>query len=130
MEKLNLSKGNLKKFGITMAVAFLIISLLLVIRHKHNIFPVLSTSFIFFIFALMMPDLLRPIYVLWMRLTLMLSWINTRLILLIIFYLIFMPVGLTMRVFKVDLLDRKIDKRKESYWRQRDKNALSYKRQF
>jgi len=38
-----------------------------------------------------------------------------------------------MRLFKVDLLDRKIDKNKESYWKEKEKEdfkPLNYERQF
>ena len=54
----------------------------------------------------------------------MLGWINTRLILFIIFYLVFTPIGLVMRLFGVDLLDKKIDKNKNSYWRRKEKVEL------
>lgn len=43
-----------------------------------------------------------------------------RLISIIIFYLIFTPVGIAMRLFGVDLLDIKIDKKRKSYWKKKD----------
>jgi hypothetical protein len=133
MEKFNLDKHNLRKFGITMGIACLLITLLLVIRHKYNIMPTTVISGLFFILAFIAPGLLKPIYIFWMRLAFVLSWINTRLILSIIFYLIFTPVGLGMRLFGVDLLDRKIEKNKDSYWINKEKkefNARDYERQF
>lgn len=68
-----------------------------------------------------------------MRFALVLSWVNTRLILLIIFYLIFTPIGLAMRLFGIDLLERKSDKNKKSYWKKKEKKSFSrldYERQF
>jgi len=133
MEKLNLDKKSLRQFGITMGVAFLVITLIILARHRHNIIPTTIASAIFLILAFTAPVLLKPTYILWMRLAFILGWINTRLILFIIFYLVFTPVGLGMRLFKVDLLDRKIDKNKESYWRKKDKkefSLLNYERQF
>ena len=41
--------------------------------------------------------------------------------------------GIAMRIFGVDLLEKKIDKNKESYWRKKEKmefNPLNYERQF
>lgn len=76
---------------------------------------------------------LKYIYRLWMKLGLVLSWINTRLILIILFYLLFTPMGIVMRMFGVDLLDRKIEKGKDSYWRKKEKkefNPPDYERQF
>ena len=133
MEKISLDKKTLKKFGITMGIAFLLITFIIMLRHRHAIMFTSIISVIFFILGLLMPVLLKPIYIFWMRLVLVLSWINTRLILLIILYLIFTPIGLVMRLFGIDLLDRRIQRNKESYWKKKDKrdfNPLDYERQF
>jgi hypothetical protein len=133
MEKLNLDKRALRKFGITLAIAFLIITLIIFIRHKYSPRPTFIISAIFFISAFTMPTLLRPLYVIWMKFAFILDWINTRLILFIIFYLIFTPAGIVMRLFGVDLLNRKIDKNKNSYWQKavkRTLHQLNYEKQF
>lgn len=133
MEKLNLDKNTLKKFGITMGIAFLVITLFILIRHRHSILVTSMALSIFFILAFVAPILLKPIYIFWMKLAFILGWINTRLILLIMFYLIFAPIGLVMRLLGVDLLDRRIDKEKESYWWEKEKkdfNPLDYERRF
>lgn len=133
MEKLNFSKKSLRKFGITMGVAFFIIGLILIVKHKQVPYPVLLISAGWFISASIMPELLKPLYIIWMRLAFILSWINTRIILFIMFYLIFTPIGIVIRLFGTDLLKRKIDKAKSSYWVNPDKkafNKLSYEKQF
>ena len=58
------------------------------------------------------------------------GWINTRILLLAIFYLLFTPIGIGIKLFGVDLLERKIDKNKDSYWKKRDSLAADYERQF
>jgi len=133
MEKLNLDKDSLKKFGITMGIAFLVITVIIFMRHKGGISPVAAISAVFFALAFIAPGLLKYIYILWMKLALVLSWVNTRIILFIIFYLVFAPVGLVMRLFNADSLDRKIEKKRDSYWGIREKkvfNPLDYERQF
>ncbi len=133
MEKLNLDKKNLRNFGLTMGIAFLIIGLLIASRHRYNPAPAYAISALFLIVGLIIPGLLKPLYIAWMRLAFILSWINTRLLLLIIFYLIFTPIGLVMRICGRDLLDRKIDKCKESYWRKKEERGFrqeNYERQF
>jgi len=133
MEKLNLDKNNLKKFGITMGVAFFLITLILSLRHKQVILPIAITSLAFFILALSLPVLLKPVYIFWMKLAFILGWFNTRLILYVLFYLIFTPIGLLMRLFGRNPLDRRIEKHKDSYWRRKDKREfqpLNYERQF
>ena len=124
MEKLNLDKNNLRKFGIVMGIAFLVITLLILIRHRHSIAPAFIISAMFFISALFAPLLLKPIYI---------FWVNTRFILLVIFYLVFTPIGLAMRLFGVDLLERRMERNRKSYWRQKEKHKfdrLNYERQF
>jgi len=133
MERLNLDKRNLRKFGMTMAIVFSIITILILIRHRHSILPTAIISVIFFVSALVMPNSLKTIYIIWMKLAFFLSWINTRLILFIIFYLVFTPMGLVIRLFGIDLLDRKIEKKRQSYWKKREKipfSQLNYERQF
>ena len=133
MEKLSLDKKSLRKFGITMGIAFFIITIIILIRHKHSVIPASIISITFLILAFTLPALLKPTYILWMKLAFVLGWINTRLILCMLFYLLFAPMGLVMRLFKVDLLDRKIEKNKDSYWRKKEKrefDTLDYKRQF
>lgn len=133
MEKSNLDNTALKKFGITMGIVFLIITLFILLRHKHNILPTALVSILFFILALAAPLLLKPIYIFWMKLAFILGWFNARLILFIIFYLVFTPIGLGMKLLGIDLLDRKIEKKKISYWIKKEItvfNPLNYQRQF
>lgn len=133
MERLNPDKKDLKKFGVTMCVAFLVISGLIIIKHRHSAVPALTISAAFLLSALVRPGLLKPVYIIWMKLAFALGWLNTRVILLLIFYIIFAPVGLALRLFRADLLDRKIDKNKDSYWLKKEKkefNPLDYERQF
>jgi len=133
MEKLNLDKKGLKKFGITMGVAFLVIGGLIYFKRHHLPLSISFISFAFFGLALFIPLILKPIYIIWMRLAFVLSWINTRLILCIIFYLLFTLTGLAMRLFGKDLLDRKIEKARDSYWKKREDgefSRLTYERQF
>lgn len=133
MEKINLDKKSLRKFGITMGIAFLVITLLIFIRHRHSVVPTSIVSVLLFIFAFLFPLILKPVYIFWMKLAFVLGWINTRLILIVIFYILFTPVGLIMRLLRVDLLDRKIEKNKDSYWKKREKkiyNPSDYERLF
>ena len=126
-------RKDLRKFGMTMAIAFFIITLLILIRHKHSILPTSVISGIFLVLAFALPSLLEPVYILWMKLAKVLSWVNTRLILSILFYLILTPMGLVMKLFGVDLLERKINKKQSSCWERKEKREFSpvnYEKQF
>jgi hypothetical protein len=133
MTELKYDKLVLKKFGITMCIVFLVITGLISFKHGNIYMPVIVIAVAFFILGLIRPVLLKPLYIIWMRFAFVLAWINTRLILFIMFYLVFTPIGLLMRIFRIDLLDRKIDKNKDSYWIKKEKKVftpLEYERQF
>ena len=133
MEKLNLDKITLKKFSIVMFTALVAIGTISLLRHKEYYSWFYLLGILFFLLGLVATNLLKPIYVFWMRLAFILGWINTRLLLLLIFYFVFTPMGLVMRLFGADLLDRKIEKEKKSYWRAKDKKQfsfLNYEKQF
>ncbi|MDD5431406.1 MAG: SxtJ family membrane protein [Candidatus Omnitrophica bacterium] len=133
MEKLDLGRSNLRKFGIIMGVAFIAISGIIFLKHRH--FPLwgLISSGLFFIAAFTFPLALKPIYITWMKLAFVLAWVNTRLILTIIFYLVFTPIGLILKLFKVDLLEKKMDKKASTYWKSKEEVKFDpslYERQF
>ena len=59
--------------------------------------------------------------------------VNTHLLLGLVFYTLFTGIGLTMRLFGRDPLDRKIDPDATSYWQRRDPSLLvreHFRRQF
>lgn len=133
MDTLDTSKRSLKKFGMTMGAALLVITLLMLIRHRREAGCPVFIAFLFFSLGLAAPGLLRPFYVLWMRFALVLGWINTRLILGVLFYLVFTPIAIVLRLLRTDLLDVRIEKQRESYWKKKEKveNRLErYDRQF
>ena len=116
----------------TMGIAFLVISSLFFFRQKYaGAMYSLVISCVFFIIGLVLAALLKPVYIVWMRLAFILGWVNTRIILVIMFYLIFTPVGLAIKLFRIDLLERK--KKVRTYWRNKGKvdfNPLDYERRF
>lgn len=133
MEKLTLDRNSLRKFGLTMGIAFSVIALLILIRHKHSILVTSCISAGFFLAALLIPVALKPVYISWMRLAFILGWVNTRIILILIFYLLFTPISLIMKALGKELLDRRIEEEKSSYWhirKNKDFNRLDYERQF
>ncbi|HEX8847816.1 MAG TPA: SxtJ family membrane protein [Pyrinomonadaceae bacterium] len=65
--------------------------------------------------ALLLPALARRFHVLWMKLAGVLGYVNSRILLSLVFYLIFVPYSLVMRVIGRDSLNRR-KARRESYW--------------
>ena len=65
--------------------------------------------------ALLFPGSLKSVYTIWMKIGGVLGWINTRIILGLLFYVIVFPMGLIMRLFGKDPMNRKLDKQTGSY---------------
>jgi len=65
--------------------------------------------------ALVWPRSLTHVYRLWMTLGEALGWINTRIILSVLFYLLFTPLGLCMRLRGKDPMRRRLAPEAESY---------------
>lgn len=59
-------------------------------------------------FAVMMPTTLRPVYRVWMAIGTVLGRINTWIILMVIFYLIFTPMGMFMRLIRKNPLEHRL----------------------
>ena len=64
--------------------------------------------------AAVAPSLLRPVYRGWMRLGEVLAWVNTRILLTLIFFLVVTPIGLVMRLFGRSPIA--VKRRDDSYW--------------
>ncbi|MGD8874892.1 MAG: SxtJ family membrane protein, partial [Gammaproteobacteria bacterium] len=65
--------------------------------------------------GLILPQALRPIYLLWMKIGHALGWINTRIILGLVFFVMFAPIALVLRIFGKDPMHRKLDDDAGSY---------------
>jgi len=124
----NTTRRELRKFGITFFVILEVVSVYLWFQ-QHGIWPWCAGAGVFFLGAgLLIPQLLRPIFNMWMKLAFVLAWINTRLILGVFFYLILTPTGLLMRLFGKELLDVTFDRTCTTYWRKRDQAGFDRKR--
>lgn len=119
-------------FGLTMAVALALIALVRIWRRGFGEIAVflLITAALFALMAFLAPYTLAPIHRWWMRLAEALGWINTRILLILIFYLVVTPLGLIMRLFRRAPLDMA---RRDSYWTDPPKNSYGdrhYEKQF
>jgi hypothetical protein len=78
-----------------------------------------------------MPAALAPAYRAWMWLADVLGWINTRVILGVVFYAVFTPVGLVMRFLRHDPLRRRYEPLASTYRVVRDARRGDHmRRQF
>jgi hypothetical protein len=109
------TRKQLAAFGATMAGALAVLAALRVWRSGFDGLAVaaLVAGALFVLAGLLAPRPLAPVFRGWMRLAEVLGWINTRILLTVIFYLVVTPIGLVMRLARRSPLDLR---QRESYW--------------
>lgn len=112
-----LDRAGLRKFGLTTGAIIAVLFGLLIpwlIGFRFPLWPWLVAG-ILGLWALLTPATLNPVYRGWMRFGLMIGAVMNRLILGIMFFLIFSPMGVLMRLFGRDTMTRKFDAHRASY---------------
>ncbi len=69
-----------------------------------------------FLTSLFFPKIIQPLYMGLTALTIPIGYVISRLILITMFVVFFVPVGLLSRLFGRDLLDKRINKKATTYW--------------
>lgn len=124
-----LDKAGYRKFGLIMALAISFLFGLFfpfVLDKDLARWPwVLATLFL--LSALLMPMQLAVIYKPWMVIGHVLGTINTKIILSIVFFLVFSPVALVLKVLGKDPMRRKLgDQSLTSYWQESKKQPKEH----
>jgi hypothetical protein len=125
-------RRKLRRFGLTVAIGFTLIGSLSWWR-GHTVAPATlwGVAALMIVPTLVAPMLLAPVERAWLTVGEWLGWINTRIILTALFYVILTPVAVVMRLFR-DPLDRRLHEG-TSYWNRRPArpfDADDYLRQF
>jgi Saxitoxin biosynthesis operon protein SxtJ len=82
------------------------------------------------VLGLFRPAIIRPIYILALRLTYPIGWVVSHIMLLVLYFLVMTPVGFILRLFH-DPMQRRLDTPRKSYWLLRELSpADRYFRQF
>lgn len=109
-------KSDLRKFGLTIGIVLGLLGGLLLWRGKDYSLYFLILSAAFLAIGLLLPTLLKPLQKAWMTLAILIGWFMTRVILSVLFYLVFTSTRLIARLFGKQFLDLKMDNPKKSYW--------------
>ena len=132
IKNIKTSDREIRSFGITIGIILFIISGLLFYYGKSYYEIIAYTGGGFIGVGIIIPILLKPIYLTWMIFAVILGWVMTRVILSSVFYLIMTPIGLITRLLGEDFLSLK-NTNSSTYWNSRDSsNELSqdYEKQF
>lgn len=83
-----------------------------------------AVALVFLAVSLVMPSLLRPLNIAWMKFALLLSKVMNPIIMLILFAVTIVPAGLIMQLL-ADPLRKRREKHGDSYWIERDVDPTS-----
>ena len=117
LKKTNFTAKELKDFGLIMAgMLILMFGLVLpwLFSFSMPYWPFVA-AFGFVVVALLKPLLLGPVNRVWLKISDVLGWVNTRLVMGIIFFLLIVPIGLIVRLFKKDPLNNEWSEVAKSY---------------
>lgn len=109
-----------RSFGFTFAVVFALLGGWLLWKHSRYGVGVLSLGALFALVAVVVPKILHPLNIVWMRFGWLLNQIVSPIAMGVIFFGIFAPVGLLFRLKGRDALRRKFEPNSKSYWILRD----------
>lgn len=121
-----------KKFGYFFSAIFFIATGYFLHVESQTIGYIFAIASVFFITTTIInADLLRPLNKLWMHFGLLIGKIISPIVLGIIFFGLFTPYGIVMRLLGRDELRLQIQKNK-THWVQRSKNTpqVNFKQQF
>ncbi len=120
--KNNIKIPSNRKFGFFFTIVFLILFFYFLSKQsQYLIITFLILSVLFFIVTIIKADLLLPLNKLWMKIGLVLGKIISPIVLGLIFFIIFTPIGIITRLFGRDELNLKTVSNKSS-WRIRQNN--------
>jgi len=116
LQKLSTKTVDLRKFGLMVGGAFLLLGGWLLFRHKVAAPYFLALGLLLAASGLVAPRALKIVYIAWMSLALTMGLFISTLILTLFYFLVVTPLGLTGRLFGKDFLAENLNPNAKSYW--------------
>jgi hypothetical protein len=127
MNEAKIGKSQLRSFALIVAAGFGVIGVLpLVIRGQSVRWWAVVIAAAMLLTGLILPQVLRPVFKVWMFVGAILGWINTRVILCLLYYGLIVPIGIARRLTGKDSMLRSFDRGVSSYRIPRDKRPASH----
>jgi hypothetical protein len=111
-----LKLGSNRSFGFVFAAVFSIVAAVRLWHGSGAYLPWFIAAAVFAAVALFAPAVLRPLNFLWFKLGLLLHHIVTPVILGLMFYTVFTPIGFWMRMMGKRPLNLRFDRDAKTYW--------------
>ncbi len=119
-----------RSFGILFFLVFLLIGMWPLINQGNPRYIFIAISLLFFILGVLNSKLLTPLNKSWIKFGEFLGRIIAPVVMAFIFFGVLTPISLIVRMFGKDLLNLKLENKKNSYWIKRAKKIGSMRKQF
>ena len=130
LHKSKIKVSSNRSYGLVFFIVFIIIALWpLTSEDSIRIWSIIL-SLIFLILGLINSKLLTPLNQLWFKFGITLGAIVAPVVMGIVFFLVVTPTSLILNIMGKDLLNKKYDKKKKTYWIKRNTPIGTMKRQF
>jgi hypothetical protein len=113
----------LREFGLTLGIAFGVLAGIFLLRGRSHYVYFVWPAGVFIVAGLVAPVVLRPIRRGWMTAAGGMGWVMTRVILTVLFFGVFTPIGVIARLAGKRFLHLSAEPSAESYWVKRDPSA-------
>ena len=124
------SQSSNRSFGLLFFIVFIVVGLWPVIKGEAaNIYLILISLF-FLILGLINSKILSPFNKAWIKFGEILGSVIAPIIMALVFFVFLTPISFLVRAFGKDLLEIKFNKKKKSYWINRNKKLSSMTKQF
>ena len=126
-------KKELRNFSFTIGIVLLLIAGVLFYKNNNLFISFAYIAVVFIVLGFLIPQLLKPIYFIWMIFAVVIGWIMTRLILSVLFFVIISIIRLIACIFGKSFLELNISKDSKSYWNHRFSDVemnQDYEKQF
>ncbi len=129
-ENVKIKISSEKSFGIIFSIFFFILSIYPLFIQKNFNYIFFIISIIFILASFFYSSVLKYPNFLWFKFGEFIGKVISPLVMLLIYLIVFFPIGLLYKLLNKDLLGLKIDKNKHSYWSDKKNIKTSMRNQF
>lgn len=122
--------GSEKNFGLVFGIFFFLLSFYLYYYHNSINYFFITLGIIFIIISLVYPKVLKIPNLLWFKFGLLIGKVMIPIFLTFTYFIVFTFMGLLIKIFKRNYIDKHIEKSKKTYWIVRKTDIGSFKDQF
>tara|TARA_B100001765_G_C19448875_1_gene313654 strand:+ start:215 stop:601 length:387 start_codon:yes stop_codon:yes gene_type:complete len=115
--------GSNKSFGIIFSILFTIINIYIYYKIGKIITFFVGFTALIVIITFLKPSIFRPYNILWSKFGILLGYVMSPLIMFVLFILLFVPMGILLKIIRKDLLKLQIKETKTFWEKTKDKDT-------